>query len=137
MKKKEIVINDCFGGFGLSDEAFELYLNKKGIKFYKGKKKFFGNSYYTVPEKKYKRLSKKWREEDGDYGRINAKNWYLSCRDIKRDDPVLVEVVKLLKKKANGFCAGLKIVKIPADVDFGIDEYDGLESIHEIHRSWR
>ena len=28
----KVVINRCFGGFGLSDEAIELYAEKKGIK---------------------------------------------------------------------------------------------------------
>jgi len=115
MKKKEIVINTCFGGFGLSDEAFELYLNKKGIRFYKKKGKLLGSDYYTV----------------------SPENCHLSYFDIKRDDPVLVEVVKTLKEKANNSCSELKIVKIPADVEYEIDEYDGVESIHEVHRSWR
>jgi len=135
-KNKEIVINNCFGGFGLSDEAFEMYLKLKGIKYYKYSS-WLSSDYYTVPKEKYERLSKKWREEDGDYKRINAKNWLLSYRNIKRDDPILIKVVKKLKKKANGRCSSLKIVKIPSDVKWEINEYDGLETIHEIHRNWR
>lgn len=137
MKKyKEVVINDCFGGFGLSDEAFELYLTTKKIKFYKDDKKSWSVSYYRVPKEKYDKFSELWRNEDGDYRRINATNWYLSMYDIKRDDPILVSVVRKLKDKANGMCAELKIVKIPINVNYIIDEYDGLESIHEEHRSW-
>jgi len=30
----------------------------------------------------------------------------------------------------------LKIIEIPEDVDWEVDEYDGLETIHEKHRSW-
>ena len=28
------------------------------------------------------------------------------------------------------------IVKIPANVEYEIDDYDGMESIHEKHKSW-
>ena len=41
-----------------------------------------------------------------------------------------------MKEKANGPCASLEIVQIPDDVEYEIDEYDGSESIHEVHRSW-
>lgn len=52
------------------------------------------------------------------------------------DDKDLVEVVELLGDKANGSYAKLRIVEIPDDVNFVIEEYDGIESIHEAHRSW-
>ena len=133
---QKIVVNKCFGGFGLSDEAFELYLKKKGVKKFYKEKSWMSSNYYLVPPEKYKRLSEKWWKEDGDYGRINAKDWFLSDRDIERDDPLLVEVVKELGKKANGACAELKIVKIPDGVEWEIDEYDGLETIDEKHSSW-
>ena len=64
MKKKktrEIVMNNCYGGFGLSDEAFELYLKKKGIKYYKYQSRLGGSDYYAVPKEKYERLSEKWQ----------------------------------------------------------------------------
>ena len=135
-RKKKIVINNCFGGFSLSDEAFELYLNKKKIKWYK-ENGFMGSSiYYKVPPDKYKTLSDKWFNEDGNYKRINNKNWYLSNYDIPRDDAVLIEVIKELGKKANSRYSELKIVEIPSDVDWEISEYDGLEKVEEKHRSW-
>ena len=28
---KKVILNKCFGGFGLSKEAYELYAKKKGI----------------------------------------------------------------------------------------------------------
>lgn len=56
--------------------------------------------------------------------------------DAKRSDPKLVECVKKLGEKANGRYANLKIVKIPSDVEWYIENYDGVETIHEDHRSW-
>lgn len=91
---RKIVINRCWGGFGLSDEAMRLYEAAK-----------------SSPEKLY--------------------NF-----DIERDDIDLVKIVEELGVKANGFCARLKIVEIPNDINWEIQDYDGMESIHEVHRSW-
>jgi hypothetical protein len=57
-------------------------------------------------------------------------------RDIARDDPVLVQIVKKLGEKSHGKFAQLKIVEIPADVDWEISEYDGREWVAEKHRTW-
>lgn len=116
---RKIVINKCFGGFGLSDEAFELFLTRKGIKFYKEPSFLTSKFSQDIPEKEWK------------------KN--LSFYDeslVKRDDPILVEIVEELGEKVNGFASDLKIIEIPEDISWYIHEYDGLESIHENHRSW-
>lgn len=55
---------------------------------------------------------------------------------IPRDDPDLVAVVEEMGEKANGVCAKLKIVEIPDRTKWEIDEYDGLEEVHEKHQSW-
>lgn len=39
-------------------------------------------------------------------------------------------------KKASGKCAELKVIEIPDGVDWEIDDYDGIETVHEKHRSW-
>ena len=39
-------------------------------------------------------------------------------------------------KESWGFCAELKIVEIPDNIGYDISEDDGIESIHEQHRSW-
>jgi hypothetical protein len=36
----------------------------------------------------------------------------------------------------NGRFSNLKIVEIPDDVEWQIDDYDGMETIHEKHRMW-
>ncbi len=56
--------------------------------------------------------------------------------DIKRDDPHLVQVIEEMGARANGEFSSLVIVEIPADVDWEIDEYDGLEWVAEAHRRW-
>ena len=50
---------------------------------------------------------------------------------------LLVEVVEKLGSAANGSHASLKIVEIPENVEWEIDEYDGMEHVAEKHRTWR
>ena len=58
-------------------------------------------------------------------------------RDIPRDDSLLIQVVEELGALANGDFARLKIVEIPDDVEWYVEEYDGLEWVAEKHRTWR
>lgn len=58
-------------------------------------------------------------------------------RLIPRDDDMLVRVVEMLGAEANGHCAELKIVEIPADVAWEIEKADGVEHVSEVHRTWR
>lgn len=54
----------------------------------------------------------------------------------KRTDHDLVRVVEELGENANGIFAKLRVIEIPDDVEFHIEEYDGAESIDENHRTW-
>ena len=111
----KIVINNCYGGFSLSEEAIELYLTKKGLEFSKEKSQHFsliGYNYFVKGQ----------------------EDWY--DRHIDRDDPVLVEVVEVLGEKANGSCADLKVVEIPDGIEWQLEEYDGNEWVAEAHRTW-
>ena len=128
----KVVINKCYGGFGLSDKAFKLYLKKKGKKFVEKD----GGCYYTISKKEYDKISKESDAKDGDYRNVNNKGYILIDTDIQRDDKILIEVVKELGKEANGQFAELELVEIPDDIEWNIDEYDGIETIHEEHRSW-
>jgi len=94
----KIVINRRHGGFGLSEKAQNLYIERKGIS-----------------------------EEDAQY-------WY-AC-DVDRNDPLLVDIVEELGEEADGEFAHLKVVEIPDDVEWYVDEYDGLEWVAEVHRTW-
>ena len=55
---------------------------------------------------------------------------------INRNDPILIEVVEELKEEANNKFSNLKIIFIPDDVEWEIEEYDGMEWIAEKHRKW-
>jgi hypothetical protein len=57
-------------------------------------------------------------------------------RDVARDDPYLVAVVEELGDAASGRHANLKVVDVPDDVNWYIEDYDGLEWVAERHRTW-
>ena len=110
----KVVINSDYGGFSLSDEAIELYAKYKGITL-----------------RKEERSADSALSSDYYFG-----NEWFNCREIPRNDPTLVAVIEKLGVKADGFCATLKVVEIPEDVDWEIGEYDGNEWVAEKHRTW-
>lgn len=145
----KIVVNRCYGGFGLSTEAEKLYLK------YIGKECFF----YKQIEYRYKDGKDKYiRVDKGDRGLLvytvtedlgettddigghnDSKHpdvyWYSG--NLERNDPILVRVVEELgSDKASGTCSKLEVVEIPDGVQWVIEEYDGMERVAEAHRSW-
>lgn len=111
----KVVINKCFGGFGLSDQAIETLADLKGIRLYKAasKRSIFASHYYTDPE---------------------LEDYY--SPDYPRYDEDLVKVVETLGEAANSSFSDLVVVEIPDGVNYYVDEYDGMETIRETHRSW-
>jgi len=148
----EIAINDQFGGFSLSHEAVMRYAELKGMKLYPWiddiSKKVYGDKatldnpsvcihYTTVPQERYEEINEREMKKPVRVGRFAKSNaLYFSDRDIARNDPLLLQVIRELKTKADGQCATLKIVTIPDGVDWQIEEYDGAEHIAEKHRTW-
>lgn len=88
----KIVYNGCYGGFGLSKKAWDMY---------------------------------KSRTESA-YG---AKAVASSQWEIDRQDPILVEVIEELGRKANGPHADLHIRELSPGTRYRIEEYDGWETV--------
>lgn len=116
----KIVINSCYGGFSLSDEAVMMYGEVKRLNL------------KAVKDEKYPALGITNYYIDG----IESNETYFSERQIERDDKELVAIVEILGEKANGSCASLRVVEIPDGVDWEIHEYDGKEWVAEVHRTW-
>ena len=112
----KIVINSDYGGFSLSDEAILEYGKRKGLNLVKDENTNWSISIF--------------------YKESVAKENYFEDREIPRNDPDLVSVVEDLGESANGFAANLKIVEIPEDVDWYVEENDGREWVAEKHRTW-
>jgi len=55
---------------------------------------------------------------------------------IPRDDEHLIAVVELMSEEANNRFSELKIVEVPDDVNWYVEEYDGREWVAERHRTW-
>lgn len=136
----KVVINKCFGGFGLSEAAYRRYAEIKGLTLYVENGLYNIKHYYTVPpEKRPKKLADPWishsLETRTAYNEAEAAV-SLYAQDIPRNDPALVQTVEELGSKASSNFADLAVVEIPDDVEWGIHEYDGLEHVEEIHRTW-
>ena len=129
----KIVINTCFGGFGLSQEAYQKLIE------------------YGIPVVKYGEGSEADGEviydcelnnpNEGDIQKLNfmrifTGRFYDFWLVANRSHPLLIKVVEELGGLASGRYARLKIVDIPGDIEYEIEHYDGIESIHELHRHW-
>ena len=112
----KVVINADFGGFGLSNEAIREYGRRKGL-----------NLVAKVDDSPFVFF---YKDE------IKDENIF-SERDIPRDDLDLVAIVEEMGKASWNQYSCLKVVEIPDDVDWYIQEYDGDEWIAERHRIWR
>ena len=157
----KIVINTCFGGFGLSPAGIKRWAELKGRPCY-----FFaseaGKMLQYVPI----------RQEDAEDSILwtafdipnpnevlgRDDNWHgmtlderkahndlharhsLYDNSIPRNDPDLIRIVEEMgaghRTGASGWAADLKVVEIPDGVDYEIEEYDGNEHIAEKHRTW-
>ena len=135
----KIVLNGCYGGFGLSYEAMYLYLIASGK-----------TPYFYVDVSSYDEYTKQHRYKRVTLGEANTlahKFIYCSTTDqgtyvdhfpvdivnfryIDRTDPVLVSIVETIGSEyASGRFARLELVEISDGTLYKIDEYDGLESL--------
>ena len=72
-----------------------------------------------------------------DYIGLTWDDYGSCCNDYElRDLKLLVDCIEQLGDEASGGFAELKVIEIPAAVEWEIDEYDGWEKIHEKHRVW-
>lgn len=111
---KKIVINNCYGGFGLSAAAIYMYADLANITLVKQEN--HGLPHY--------------------YKNSVSDDNYFHERDIPRDCVHLVQTVELLGALASNNFSELKVVEIPDDVSWQISEYDGHEWVAEKHRVW-
>ena len=112
MDVTKIVINRDYGSFELSDEAYSFIAKKKG-----------------------------WQHACDDYDHsyfiTDNNSEYLYANDLNRDDPDLIQCIETLGEAASGNYSELKIVEVPSDVNWTICEYDGVEWVAEVHRTWQ
>lgn len=96
----KVVINKCYGGYGLSKKAAQWLIDHN-----------ISKDYYI----------KEYSEDS------NFIHNYLSW-NVPRHHPLLVQCVEELERDAYGDFAWLEIVEIDSDL-YRINDYDGMESV--------
>jgi hypothetical protein len=149
----KVVINASFGGFGISLEALRRLVEKKSslIRSLTPKKYYGGESLQYINKDRWQ---ENWNKEFVDYEDLGDgmmahpqafnifKEGMLYLLDDNIDEKALrthndlIELIETMGQNASGFHAKLKIVEIPDNISWYIDNYDGLERISEAHKSW-
>jgi hypothetical protein len=140
----KVVINRCFGGFGLSEAAYERLIEWcVPVRAYVEQERDPETHLYQPQplndgEIIFDRaLGTRAVRPDLDAAMLALGGRYWDgWTSENRGHPLLVRVVEELGDKASGQFAELVVVEIPDGVDYEIDEYDGNEHIAEKHRTW-
>ena len=103
----KVVINKCYGGFSLSQAVI-------------------------------KELGFESIDHCAKYGFVYNNDFGLSGDGEEcRKHPKLIEAIeKVGIENASGRLANLVIVDVPDNASWYIDNYDGIETLHENHQSW-
>jgi len=137
----KIVINTCWGGFGLSVAGEEEYLRRSGRiekctcdvtlpdTILLGSHDF-GCAVYETGEKMVAEswTGVEWQADDTAYEDMYSQAF--------RADSILVAMVEEDSSLYGSSHAQLKVVEIPDGVEWQIKDYDGMEHIAEKHRIW-
>ena len=152
MKTKKVAINTRHGGFSLSPKAVRRMAELQGKPCYffdwkrnptteEGAAKGITFLAYRVPNPTEVAGDNSgfhsWTLEERKASNARWAAISLESRPNNREDPLLIQVIEELGSEADGGFAELKIVEIPADVEYEIEEYDGMEHIAEKHQTWR
>lgn len=142
----KIVINSCYGGFGLSPCVLKLYYEKLNKPCYFLKRKYNSTvlnvdaSTSTYEPVLAEELDKKdyWFASSIPNGtREDLFGNYISCRGVDRADPLLIEAIEEIGiENAGQRHSKLKIIEIPDWIEYTVEEYDGMEHVAEKHRTW-
>jgi hypothetical protein len=145
----KIVINTCFGGFGLSEAAYEKLIEwgvpvRKYIEqerdpdtlLYKPQPLNDGEVIFDreLTPKGEDSLNDIYHRYKGKTGA--AQRYWDSWTRESRTHPLIIRLVEELGEKANGHHGELKVVEIPDGTEYTIEEYDGREHVAEVHQTW-
>jgi len=134
-KDMKLVINRCFGGFGLSIPAI-LELHKRGCKHIE-----------VQDEKEYWKGDKDTVTERKKFAKITETPWvakkvYIDLHAPEFEHRTCQHLIDLIEEwgadKVQGSHAELIVVRVPDSLptNFYIDERDGWETVHENHGVW-
>jgi len=131
---KRIVINECYGGFGLSIDALYLLLRLG-----------FPLNSYPLEKSGYTLQDFNLEGPEGIRGMTRGRCLLKDDTvysfdsgsgrpedDALRSHPALVKVVEMLGKRAGTDYANLVIEELESDAVYRIEEYDGMESVRPL-----
>lgn len=129
----KVVLNRCYGGFGLSTKAEKLYWERKlGKKIFVYSQDYRSGNYRKITDIEHTSrwdvdfATKDYGDADIDYLPANES---FCIGDVPRHDPVLVDIVEELKDEANGERSKLVVAEINTPM-YRIENHDGMECIH-------
>ena len=139
----KVVINDKHGGFRLSDAAINRYAELKGWKVWTEQDAVFKSltHHWIVPPEERVVFPEHYvwaslPQEERQAMNEKCRTQQIYEREMERTDPILIQVIEELGDQCNTKVSSPKVVEIPDDVKWTIEEYDGLEWVAEVHRTW-
>lgn len=90
---------------------------------------------FGVSEAIYKELGLKW----DDFGYLNNEMLGIessNCNEWRKSHKLIKAIEKIGEDDASGKLAKIRIIDIPDNIKWEIYNSDGMETIHEAHRSW-
>ncbi|MHA1685279.1 MAG: hypothetical protein ACTSYD_02600 [Candidatus Heimdallarchaeaceae archaeon] len=135
--KIKIAINKCYGGFRLSQKAVKWLYEHGDKHITKVPKKDFIKDDDPLLLMKSEKEFLDWlavpliKEKGKEYVLLDQHTVYKH-----RACPLLIRCIEELGEEANSKFSKLKIIEVPAAVEWEIQEYDGVEWVAEKHRTW-
>ena len=136
---KKVVINACHGGFGVSWAAMQKIAERKGLVA----------SYFPLNPEIHFQYHKTVEPDDHFVHRVigpravdalpdgDDHEAFVGHSNLSRDDADLIATIEEIgEEAASAPMARLRVLEIPDDVEFTIEDYDGSERIAETHRTW-
>lgn len=113
----KVAINATFGAFTIKKHVAEWMAERENKRAIAELKEHEGREWYGFGHSD--EFTNGWADEES------------------RIDPDLIAAIEHFGESINDPPSTIiKIVEIPDDVDWYIHNYDGWESIHEVHREW-
>lgn len=119
----KIVINQCRGQFDLSELAIAHYAKRAGIAL------FMVRDYETILGKKYRQNLYYTKAKEK---RVDKNDGLWSIKSIKRNDPILIDIINELGNKCNSSYSKLIVFDVDSSKKWKITANDGFEKLEEV-----
>jgi len=151
----KVILNKCYGGFMLSNKAQFEYYRRKGTPAFAYDRVTDWQTHETTFVRVYNANQTVegpsawgllWLNVDvgeqfrADFGfipeSVPTESILRPSTNDLRVDPIAIAIVEEMGDEASGWASELEVVEIPDGMDWVIDDYDGIETLHEKVRTW-